>query len=42
MTVVIFADEAAMPLLGGVTLEEFRLGVDPVAQKLVDVTAYLT
>jgi len=25
-----------------VTLEELRLGIDPVARKLVEVTAYLT
>ncbi|MDP9237555.1 MAG: retroviral-like aspartic protease family protein [Chloroflexota bacterium] len=41
-TVVVFGDEGSMPLLGAVTLGEFRLGVDPVAQKLVEVTAYLT
>jgi len=42
ITVVVFADEGAVPLLGAVTLEEMRLGVDPVARKLVEVTAYLT
>jgi len=42
MTVVVFSDEGAAPLLGAVTLEELRLGVDPVARKLVEVTAYLT
>lgn len=42
MTIVVFADEGALPLLGAVTLEELRLGVDPVARKLIEVTAYLT
>jgi predicted aspartyl protease len=42
MTIVVFGDEGATPLLGAVTLEEFRLGVDPVGRKLIDVTAYLT
>jgi predicted aspartyl protease len=41
MTVVVFADEDAVPLLGAVTLEELRLGVDPIARKLIDVPAYL-
>ncbi len=42
MTIVVFADEGATPLLGAVTLEEFRLGVDPVGKQLIEVTAYLT
>ena len=42
MTVVVFADEGAVPLLGAVTLEELRLGVDSLAKKLIEVTAYLT
>ena len=42
MTIVVFGDEGATPLLGAVTLEEFRLGVDPLAKKLIEVTAYLT
>ncbi len=42
MTIVVFADEGAMPILGAVTLEEFRLGVDPLAKQLIEVTAYLT
>ncbi len=42
MTIVVFADEGATPLLGAVTLEEFRLGVDPLAKRLIEVTAYLT
>lgn len=41
-TIVVFGDEGSMPLLGAVTLEEFWLGVDPVAKKLIEVTAYLT
>jgi predicted aspartyl protease len=41
MTIVVFADEGALPLLGAVTLEEFGLGVDPVAQKLVPVPGLL-
>lgn len=28
-------------LLGAVTLEEFALGVDPIAQRLIPVTSYL-
>ena len=35
---VIFAPDTADPLIGATTLEIFRLGVDPVAQKLVPVT----
>jgi hypothetical protein len=29
-------------LLGAVTLEEFALGVDPIAKRLVAVRSYLT
>lgn len=32
---VIFGDEDSQPLLGAVTLEIFRLGVDPVSQRLI-------
>ncbi len=32
---VIFGDEHSQPLLGAVTLEIFRLGVDPVCQRLI-------
>lgn len=40
MTVVAFTEEGTPPLLGAVTLEEFGLGVDPVAGKLVPATGY--
>ena len=42
MTIVVFADEGALPLLGAVTLEEFGLGIDPVAKKLIPVPGFLT
>ncbi len=42
MTIVVFGDEGAMPLLGAVTLEEFGLGVDPLGRKLIDVPGFLT
>ena len=42
MTIVVFADEGAMPLLGAVTLEEMGLGVDPLSQKLIPVPGLLT
>lgn len=42
MTIVVFADEGTLPLLGAVTLEEFGLGVDPVGRKLVPVPGLLT
>ena len=38
---VVFGDEGAIPLLGAVTLEVLLLGVDPVAQRLVPVDAYM-
>jgi clan AA aspartic protease len=41
MTMVVFGDDAALPLLGAVTLEEFGLGVDPVAKKLISVPGLL-
>ena len=41
MTLVVFASEATSPVLGAVTLEEFRLGVDPVSQKLIPVEGLL-
>ena len=34
---VIFAPDESDPLIGATTLEIFRLGVDPVSQKLVPV-----
>ena len=36
-TLVVFGDEDAEPLLGAVTLEEFRLAPDPVSQTLIPV-----
>ncbi len=41
MTIVVFADDDAPRLLGAVTLEEFGLGVDPVARKLIPVPGLL-
>ena len=41
MTMVVFGDEGALPLLGAVTLEEFGLAVDPVARRLVPVPGLL-
>lgn len=40
-TVVIFGDPGSEALLGAVTLEQFSLAPDPVAQKLVPVEALL-
>jgi clan AA aspartic protease len=40
MTIVVFADEGTQPLLGAVTLEEFGLGIDPMARRLVPVVGY--
>ena len=37
---VIFAPDNATPLVGAVTLEILRLGIDPVAERLVPVTAF--
>ena len=37
----IFGDEDSQPLLGAVTLEVFRLGVDPVSQRLIPVPGLL-
>lgn len=37
---VIFAPDNTTPLVGAVTLEILRLGIDPVAEKLVPVTAF--
>jgi clan AA aspartic protease len=42
MTIVVFGDDGASPLLGAVTLEEFGLGVDPIARKLIPVPGLLT
>jgi hypothetical protein len=41
MPIVVFGDEGALPLLGAVTLEEFGLGVDPIARKLIPVPGLL-
>ena len=41
LTLVVFGDEATVPILGAVTLEEFLLAVDPVHQRLVRVPALL-
>ncbi len=41
MTVVVFGDEGIEPLLGAVTLEEFRLAADPVQRRLVSVPGLL-
>ena len=38
---VIFGEEDSQPLLGAVTLEIFRLGVDPVSQRLIPVPGLL-
>ncbi|MGQ9533583.1 MAG: retroviral-like aspartic protease family protein [Desulfotomaculales bacterium] len=40
-TIVIFGDPHSEALLGAVTLEQFSLAPDPVAQKLVPVEALL-
>jgi clan AA aspartic protease len=40
-TPCIFGDRGSLPLLGAVTLEELGYGVDPVNQRLVEITAYL-
>jgi clan AA aspartic protease len=36
-TIVVFGDDGIQPLLGAVTLEEFRLAVDPVSHRLIPV-----
>lgn len=35
VTLVVFGNDDAPPLLGAYTMEELRLAVDPVAQRLV-------
>ncbi|MBI4503266.1 MAG: retroviral-like aspartic protease family protein [Gemmatimonadetes bacterium] len=40
-TIAVFADPGSEPLLGVVTLEEFRLAVDPVNRRLLPVPALL-
>ena len=41
MAPVVFGDENARPLLGAVTLELFRLGIDPVNMRLVPIDSLL-
>lgn len=41
MTIVVFGDDGALPLLGAVTLEELRLAVDPVTRSLSPVPGLL-
>jgi len=41
VTLVVFGDDTAQPLLGAVTLEEFRLAPDPVSQRLIPVPGLL-
>lgn len=41
-TFCLIGPEGGPALLGAVTLEEFALGVDPVAKRLVPVRSYLT
>ena len=38
---IVFAEDDTMPLLGVVTLEIFRLGIDPVKMRLIPVDALL-
>lgn len=38
---VVFGDETAQSLLGAVTLKIFRLGIDPVRQRLIPVDGLL-
>jgi clan AA aspartic protease len=39
-TLCIFGDEKSEPLLGMVTLEEFRLRIDPINRKLIPVPGF--
>ena len=41
-TLCFMASNSAPGLLGAVTLEEFGLGVDPIAKRLIPVKTYLT
>jgi clan AA aspartic protease len=41
-TVCLIGPNGGPALLGAVTLEEFALGVDPIAKRLVPVRTYLT
>ncbi len=38
---MVFGDENSQPLVGAVTLEIFRLGVDPVGRRLIPVPGLL-
>ena len=38
---VVFGEEGALPLFGAVTLEIFRLGIDPVRMRLVPADGLL-
>lgn len=40
-TVVAFGEEDAQALLGATTLEEFRLGIDPIRRQLVPIRGLL-
>ena len=40
-TIAVFGEAASQPILGVVTLEEFRLAVDPVNQRLISVPGLL-
>src|SRR5438094_332047 len=40
-TIVVFAEPGSEPILGVVTLEEFRLAVDPVNRRLISVPGLL-
>ena len=41
VTLVVFGDEEAEPLVGAYTLEGLRLGVDPLNRRLVPIPGYL-
>ena len=41
ITLVVFGDESAEPLLGAVTLEQLLLAVDPVRGRLIPVSGLL-
>ena len=40
-TLVVFGERESQPLLGAVTLEEFRLAPDPVSKRLIAVPGLL-
>lgn len=41
ITLVVFGDEDAAPLIGAYALEGLRLGVDPVNQRLIEIDGFL-